>query len=361
MKKFTLTLLIMLSMVSLLSANDSSFASFGLFHSTSLYRASPTDVFNPSSTLEIMLLQTGQPRTVRVSPTGPTPGVYEDIPIFNGTQYEDENLYLRLKTGVNVGLFRVGLFHEKAQLELAFSGGLNTIFQGFGGADNIGFDGIFFFGPQLRLFDRVSLKAGLQHYSGHYGDETIANYYDVNRDPLRDPINFTRDNNLFFGVEAEIIKNLSFHAEATLPRTKTWMGPSVHVPSWVVKPSDGSSQNEKEAEKENVRPMVYPDSYKAWTIQTGLGYDFFITKQLGLGLSADVKLHQDGKTKHQIDGYSESNPWEVEFTIGGGVILQDPNSQHAARINFTYHNGRLPLLNYFYQRSSYMSISAQIM
>jgi hypothetical protein len=296
---------------------------------------------------------------VRVSPLG-TEGEYQDIPIFEGDKYIDEHLYLRLKTGVDIGVFRIGLFHEKAKLEIAFSGGLNSIFQGFGGADNIGFDGIFFFGPQLRLFDRISFKAGLQHYSGHYGDETIANYYDVNGDPLRDPINFTRDNNLFFGVEAEIVKNLFFHAEATLPRTKTWMGPSVHVPSWVLKPSNGTSQNLNEANSENVLPMTYPDSYKAWTVQTGIGYDFYVTKQLGIGISGDVKLHQDGKTLHQINGYSESNPWELEFTVGGGIILQDIDSKHATRINFTYHNGRLPLLNYFYQRSSYISIAAQI-
>ena len=59
------------------------------------------------------------------------------------------------------------------------------------------------------------------------------------------------------------------------------MGPSVHVPSWVLKPSNGTSQNLNEANSENVLPMTYPDSYKAWTVQTGIGYDFYVTKQLG--------------------------------------------------------------------------------
>ncbi|NCB01324.1 MAG: hypothetical protein EOM67_04050 [Spirochaetia bacterium] len=363
MKKFATIALLSFCVLFSLSAKEDSFASFQWFNSKSLYRQSPTDVFNPSSTLEIMMIQSGQPRTVRVSPVGSAPDrEYEDIPIFDGNKYIDETLYARLKTGVDVGLLRVGLFHNDAQLELAFSGALNTIFQGFGGADNLGFDGIFFFGPQLRLFDRVSLKFGLQHYSGHYGDETIENYYHANGEVLRQSVNFTRDNNLFFGIDVEPIKNLFFHVEATRPQLETWMSPSVHIPSWVIKPSNGLPLNPQEAGSENVPPPTtpYPDSYKAWTVQAGLSYDFYITKNLGLGVSGDVKMHQDGKTLHQVNGYSDANPWELEYTVGGGIILKDEKSNHKTRINFTYHDGRLPLLNYFYQRTSYISISAQI-
>ena len=308
-----------------------------------------------------MMLQSGQPRTIGVSPNDSS-GVYEEVDIYNGDKYSDETLYLRLKTGVNFGFMRVGLFEEKAKLEFALSGALNTVFQGFGGADNLGFDGIFFFGPQLRLFDRISIKAGLQHYSGHYGDETVDNYYAANSpDPLRDTMNFTRDNNLLVGIEAELIDNLFFHIEATRPRINTWMSPSVHIPTWVLKPSNGEPLNPQEASSENVDAMEYPDSYKAWTIQSGASYEMMITKQFGLNLSADVRLHQDGKTLHQIDGYSDDNPWEAEYTIGGGITLKELGNKHTAKINFTYHNGRFPLLNYFYQRSSYMSIAAQIL
>ncbi len=359
MKKTILISVLFISTIFSLSATENSFTSFHWFNSKSLYHQSPTDLFNPTSTLEIMMLQSGQPRTVRVSPEDDS-AMYEDIPIFDGDKYIDENLYARLKTGVDVGLFRLGLFHNEAQMELAFSGSLNTIFQGFGGADNIGFDGIFFFGPQIKFFDRVTIKFGLQHYSGHYGDETIANYYETNDDVLRKTINYTRDNNLVFGLEAEIVKNLYIHAEATRPRLATWMGPSVHIPTWVIKPSNSLPLNPINANEENVDAMVYPDSYKAWTIQTGLNYDLMVTKEIGIGLSGDIKLHQDGMTLHQINGYSEDNPWELELTIGGGITLKDQNSSHISRINFIYHDGRLPLLNYFYQRTSYISILAQI-
>ena len=312
-----------------------------------------------ASTLEIMMVQTGQPRVVRATPDDGS-GQYEDLPIFSTGKYADENMYARLKTGVDVGFLRVGLFQKKAQLELAFSGALNSIFQGFGGADNLGFDGIFFFGPQLQLFDRVSVKFGLQHYSGHYGDETIDNYVAVNGGVKRELLGFTRDNNLFLGLSVEPIKNLHLKFEATRPRLNTWMGPSVHIPSWVLKPSNGQPLNPISANNENVAASAYPDSYKAWIIQTGLSYELALTNQLGVVLSGDLKLHQDGQTMHQIGMYDESNPWENEYTVAAGLNFLDTQSDIRSLFLVTYHNGRLPLLNYYYQRTSYISVSVQI-
>jgi hypothetical protein len=358
MKKFTAFVFLVLVVTFPVLATDSSVASFQWFNSKSLYRQSPTDIYSGLSTIEIILLQTGQPRSVRVMPNDGSK-VYEDIEIFTTGHYVDEKLYLRLKTGIDVGLLRLSLFKKNAQLELAFSGALNAIFQGFGGADNLGFDGIFFFGPQIKLLDRISLKCGLQHYSGHYGDETIENYQSTNSE-IRRPIAFTRDNNLFFGIQVEPIKNLSLHFEATRPGLKTWMEPAVHIPSWSLKPSSGEPFHEVAASGEGINPTEYPDSYKAWTVQGGISYDLSLSKQFGLALSGDVKLHQDGMTKHQAGAYSDDNPWEMEYTIGGGIVFIDPKSRHAVQINLTYHNGRLPLLNYFYQRTSYISLAVHI-
>ncbi|MDC7246570.1 MAG: hypothetical protein PQJ47_11775 [Sphaerochaetaceae bacterium] len=359
MKKLLVTICIILCCLPLLSASDDAFLSFQMFNSKSLYYQSPSDLFNAASTLEIMMIQEGQPRTVRAYPEDSS-GQYEDLPIFTDGKYEDENLYARLKTGVDVSVFRLGLFREKAQMELAFSGSLNSIFQGFGGADNLGFDGIFFFGPQLQLFDLFTVKFGLQHYSGHYGDETIDNYVSVNGGEKRELLSYTRDNNLFLGVSVEPVKNLHVKFEATRPRLNTWMGPSVHIPSWVLKPSNGQPLNPIAADNENVPASVYPDSYKAWTLQSGISYEIALTRQIGLVLSGDLKLHQDGQTMHQIGMYDEDNPWEREYTFTAGLDLFDIDSLHRALILVTYHDGRLPLLNYFYQRTKYVSVSVQI-
>jgi len=363
MKKFLLIVCIVLITFPLTAASDDPFASLQLFNTKSLYYQSPSDLFNATSTLEIMMVQEGQPRTVRAFPedtTDITDNTYEDLPIFSSGKYADENLYARLKTGVDVGVFRLGLFHKKAQVELAFSGSLNTIFQGFGGADNLGFDGIFFFGPQLQLFDRFTVKFGLQHYSGHYGDETIDNYISVNGDEKRDLVSYTRDNNLFLGISVEPIDNLHVKFEATRPRLNTWMAPSVHTPSWVLKPSKGLPLNPISAGNENVPESIFPDSFKAWTLQTGLSYEIALTEQLGLVLSGDLKLHQDGQTLHQIGEYDEDNPWEREITASAGFNFLDTHSAHRALFLVTYHDGRLPLLNYYYQRTKYISVSVQI-
>jgi hypothetical protein len=129
MKKFLLILLTLLSCVSITAATDDPFLSLQLFNSKSLYYQSPTDVFNGASTLEIMMVQEGQPRFVRAAPDDNS-GVYEDLPIYSSsTKYADETMYVRLKTGIDVGFFRLGLFQKKAQLELAFSGALNSFFQ----------------------------------------------------------------------------------------------------------------------------------------------------------------------------------------------------------------------------------------
>lgn len=359
MKKFLLILFALLSCVSLTAATDDPFLSLQLFNSKSLYYQSPTDVFNGASTLEIMMVQEGQPRFVRATPNDGT-GVYEDLPIYSSsTKYAEETMYARLKTGLDVGFFRIGLFQKRAQLELAFSGALNSVFQGFGGADNLGFDGIFFFGPQLQLFDALTVRFGLKHYSGHYGDETINNYVSVNKES-RTLIEYTRDNDLFLGVTVEPIENLHLKFEASRPRLNTWMNPSVHIPSWVLKPSNGLSLNEVRAEEENVDPSIYPDSYKAWIVQTGLSYELPLTKQLGLIVSGNYKLHQDGQTKHQVGMYDENNSWEQEYTISTGFTFMDTQSNHRALFLVTYHDGRFPLLNYFYQRTSYLSVSVQI-
>ncbi|MDD3461752.1 MAG: hypothetical protein PHW28_10690, partial [Mesotoga sp.] len=251
---------------------------------------------------------------------------------------------------------RISLFKENFELEFGLSAAINSIFQGFGGADNLGFDGVYFLGPQLRLFNKISFKFGLQHYSGHYGDETLENSYATNG-VLRNALEYTRDNNLFFGVNIDILKNLSLSVEATLPREKTWMGPAVHIPSWVLKPSNGESYYKIAANDEKVAAVEYPDFYKAWIVQGGILYDHYLTKQLALSLAGFVKLHQDGMTEHTIGAFQEDNPWEAEYTLALGVVLKDPNADFTTRVNLTYHNGRTPLLNFFYQRTSYVSLS----
>ena len=86
------------------------------------------------------------------------------------------NAYWNLKAAINTGLFRFS-WHNYLQLELYLHGGLNTIFGAYGGVDVLGFDGFYGAGASLSVFDIVTLRFGFHHFSGHWGDETMNDFY----------------------------------------------------------------------------------------------------------------------------------------------------------------------------------------
>lgn len=74
-------------------------------------------------------------------------------------------------------------------------------------------------------------------------------------------------------------------------------------------------------------------------------------------LAGDVQFHQDGKTLHKVGGYSNDNPWEKEFTIGGGLELGDVTSEgKTVRLEVHYHDGRIPATQWFCQRMKCFSV-----
>lgn len=78
-------------------------------------------------------------------------------------------------------------------------------------------------------------------------------------------------------------------------------------------------------------------------------------------LAGDVQFHQDGQTKHQIGQYSPDNPWEMEFTVGGGLELGNIlENGRIVRIEAYYHDGRVPATQWFYQRMKYISVGVGI-
>lgn len=329
---------------------------FSWYQSHPLYRDPVINSFSSTSTLNIISLLEGQPRTVRFAKTGTD--TYEDVKIYgNDTKFADETMYLQLRTGISAGFFRFAPF-DWLQAELTFQGGLNAVFQGFGGADNLGYDGIFFFGANMRLFNMVSLRAGLKHYSGHYGDETLLN---LTIPSGWNPIEYTRDNNLAVGLSVEPTPNIKVYAEVSKPMEKTWMHPAIHIPGWVIKnvPS-GGSLHDIEAGNEGIPTTTFADDYNAWIGNAGTELRLNFGRTGSLLLAFDVMAHQDGQTKHEVGGYDAENSWEFEYTVGLGVEFRDPESEGKAGVMVAYHDSRFPLLNYFYQRSRYVSVGLVI-
>ncbi|MDX9809139.1 MAG: hypothetical protein GXY60_10525 [Spirochaetales bacterium] len=323
--------------------------SFSWFDGESLYPEAAAYPFSSSSALHILLLQEGQPRTVKYGGTGS--GEYDDMSIYHSGQYADETMYLQLKTGLNIGFLRFSYKHI-AETELGFQGSLNTVFQGFGGADNLGFDGVFFFGLNTRIFERVSMRVGYRHYSGHYGDETLlklsasAGY----------PIEYTRDNNLLFGISVRPISWARMYADASLPMTNTWMHPAIHIPSWVIKRTNGQPLHTVEAGNEGIPTTAFDESYKAWILNFGAEFRYPVRKLGSLFAGIDVISHQDGQTLHRSGGYDPGNPWEFEYTVAAGIEFEEVSGLGDAKLLVQYHDGRFPLLNFFYHRSSYFGV-----
>ncbi len=280
---------------------------------------------------------------------------YVEIP-FEEEEYEGHHDFYQLKSAANIGLARLelGFF----QIEGYINGGINTVFQNYGATDSLGFDGFYGAGASIRLYNKVALQGGFHHFSGHWGDETLKDMIEVSEKDLNDLhlIEYTRGNSWLGSISIEPSENIRFYGSVELPQSSAWIRPGIHVPMHTIKPgSVDQSQHDYITGQEGVSSsFVYPSSYKAWRIQTGSEIRFPIFSLGSLFLATDWQFHQDGKTLHQVDGYSDSNPWEMEFTIGGGVEFNTGLLNRKFRLEIYYHDGRFPLLNYFYKRSQYV-------
>ncbi len=323
--------------------------SFDLYAADALFPEARADPHSSGSKLHVLSVLEGQPRSIKVEGAN----TYDDVAIYNGDAYASETLYAQLKTGLNLGLLRLS-YKDSIAAEFAFQGSLNSVFQGFGGADMLGFDGAFFIGTNVELFNMLIVRYGFQHYSGHYGDETLENVRDHSGSTAT-PVEYCRDNNILAGVSLPMGNNLRIYADASKPLGESWMHPAVHIPSWVIIETSGEPLYIAASNGEGIDPDALPASYNAWTIQTGAE----LTVPLRFGevfLAGDLKLHQDGQTKHMPGQYDEDNPWEKEFSVGGGVAFYQSGGLGKAQIEVYYHDGRFPLFNYFYQRTKYISV-----
>ncbi len=189
------------------SASSDSLISFDLYAPDVLYPVAIAAPHSSASKLHILSVLEGQPRTIRVFGEN----TYEDVSIYNGDAYVSESLYAQLMTGIEIGLFRLGI-KNLITAELTFQGGLNVVFQGFGGANMLGFDGIFFFGAHAELLNALTVRYGLQHYSGHYGDETLENVRKHSGSTAA-PIEYCKDNNILVGVSLPVGRSFRLYSE----------------------------------------------------------------------------------------------------------------------------------------------------
>lgn len=331
-----------------------------------LYPEAIADPYGASSALSMITMKDADsiPLTIRTIHDGN----YEDL--YFREQNIERNAYLQLRSAVNLALMRIswngwGILPE-IRTELSIQGGLNTVFNNFGAQDTMGFDGFYFLGINAQVSDLLSLRFGLHHFSGHYGDETLSSLYERNTTYAPGGANpaglveYVRDNSFLAGISLGN-RVLRLYAEAELPRNAAWIRPAVHIPTNTLTPgSETQLLQDRVSGQEGISLDELPEEYKAWRLQTGFEIRLPIAEFGSLFSAIDTQFHQDGQTLHVPGGYDPQNPWEMEYTIGAGLELNQQFLGRNIRIGTFYHSGRFPLLNFFYQRCRYVSVGLGI-
>ena len=280
-----------------------------------------------------------------------------------------------MKSAVNIGLLRLST--ENLDIEGYLAGGMNTVFQRKGGIDCLGFDGMYGAGVSLRIAGTVVLSAGFHHFSGHWGDEIITNAMEINPtldfySPAKNGlVESPAKNEHLVNIPGKLVDGSPLHrtdcpATSLLHRRAADEEGVAQAedprPSYVLKPGTGDvDQFQNMTGQEGLSGLTgYGEDYKAWRFQGGFEIRKPVATVGSLFFATEVQAHQDGKTLHQVGGYDASNPWEFEYTIGAGFEFNQGPMDRKFRLEVNYHDGRFPLLNYFFQRSKYIVVGLAI-
>ena len=336
---------------------------FNLIDSDSLYPEYAADPYSLSSGLKYFQVTDFEsvPQTVLAT----NGSEYIELPFahYDENEFDSHNSFYQIKGFVNLSLARLEI-RDFVKAEFGIAGGINSVFQAFGGTDTLGFDGIWRLGGTVRFFDKVSFRYSMHHFSGHWGDETVEDLPepgDYDYQPYLRLVEYVRASTELVGVSVNPVPWARLYFEAGLPMKEAWVRPGVHVPAGHTSPS-GDDLADHILSQEGLLEEVgdYDASYKAWEIQAGAEFKWQVLDWGSLFLAGDLQFHQDGQTLHQVGGYDPDNPWEFEFTVGGGLEYEKGFIGRKIRIEAYYHEGRFPLTNYFYQRSNYFSLGLAI-
>ena len=294
-------------------------------------------------------------------------------PTYIEKEFKDFNLnnrkYWGLKSCVNLGLLRFSFgddIRKTVAAEVYIHGGINTVFGAYGGVDCLGFDGQYGLGIAAQFLESISMRFGFHHFSGHWGDEILEDFYSkgyVEGTDYKAITEFTRNNSWYFGVSYEAFNTVRIAVDVELPERKAWIRPAAHVPANTAKPS-----SEESPEAANTASHIwaqegfdgrnnygYPASYKGWRIGLSLEAQYKL-KNIGRAyVGIDWQLHQDGKIDIATANYDQALPWKQEFTAVAGISLRDRTDLPEFNIEFSYHTGRFPLLNYWFKEIEYFS------
>jgi hypothetical protein len=332
-----------------------------------LYARYAADDFSTESTFQMLFLHGDSQRPSylynTVKENGYTVGLHGYN--FDAAYNQEDEGYFYARAGVALPFFRfsfngAGVLPAFA-VEAVFEAGVRTVFFAFGGTDQVGFDGTYFYGANLQLSDSITLKMGRKHYSAHVGDELIARtiWYNntaggTHSDPSLDPssfqhfmIDYVRQDPLTFGISIMQYDIFRFYGELRLGENTRILKPNLANPN----------------------DPQFAD-YHAREVEFGFEMRLPIPLLGDLVLAADATLHENGKFKlvpavgsdsykgqyQKYDFvYDAGAPWELEYTLSASQTLSTRNAGPNIQINAAYHKGRFPLHSFFMNKVSYVS------
>lgn len=285
------------------------------------------------------------------------PDKFEVISYRDGTI----NDFLHLQLGTSVSFFRIG-WPEYFLLSPTLQASFNSVFAASGGADVLGFDGSFFFGGEARILDGFVMRFGLRHYSGHTGDEVLQDAVSRNVTDSTgsfEVVNYVRDNMYELGIGYDGNQYVQVFASILLPKKSSWWNPVFHKPDWI-ESLPGKPTSVRDEAYWNARGGGLGSGYGAYILQGDLNLAYPFSEKYKVFSSLNVKFHQDGTTNHTLTLDDDTVRWEMEWTASLGFTISDAAANKALSIEVLYHDGRFPLLNYFWKRSKYVSVGIAI-
>ncbi|MGD1822206.1 MAG: hypothetical protein ACPKM0_05500 [Pleomorphochaeta sp.] len=268
-------------------------------------------------------------------------------------QPEDKMVHLKLGETLSVArsTFSFDSILSPISFDFSMQGLLQEFFLG-GFDDSFGYDGIYFFGGTFRIGDFLSMRIGRQHYCSHYGDiifKRIKRSSDPSYSEFWITYKYVRMDNYAIGLSIDPTPYLRLYGELKYPpKNIKSVRPDMFAPNWVVR--DGVTINPD-----------YPDSYNARIVNLGIEVEYPIFKKFGLGnttIGYDLYLYEEGKVQYElVNGgsiyFDEDAQWEREHNL----IAQELND--VISIEVTYHNGRSPFNNMYYQHTEIIGVAAR--
>ncbi len=323
------------------------FASFSLGPNHTFFSIFKSDLLSSGNDLEFFYEAESnmEGQYIRFDKKGGVAGEWY-LPITDYDKKKD-NYFLHLQTGGSVGVLRLGFDHI-AEAQLVMDAHISSVFFLLRGNDNLGFDGVYFMGGELKMFDSVLLRGGIRHFSGHFGDESI--YNALSRDSSFVNAEMTEFVEDAYEVDIALYNERFPYLKGAfgfiVPKASSYMMPFVHRPDWIL--SGGKTNAERDPLSYSVRGD-YGNGYNALTLFSEI--DGKIPFSWG-GITASyiMTLYESGKTKNTLDPTDDDAKWDITHELR--LSLSFENDNLSLTMDGFMRMGRFPLLNLYWKEST---------